>query len=237
MENIENEEEATQIIDYDAIRLENINKNEEFLESIGLGSRSNSVRRSSSSSANRSMSRQQSSSAGMIERLSSENGNGVNDDDDENVTSGVKRAANRRVKKDVEPFEDTAQLTEVRRSKRVRNIPAEAVTVADMLQLTNKDDAREYKRAHRNIDFNEELIENVQVDDDDDVRRSPITNARVRQLIDQINPDHSDMISDKELGHCVMRVQSMTNRALGNRLKMISRFAAWFPLSLFLILH
>jgi hypothetical protein len=80
---------------------------------------------------------------------------------------------------------------------------------------------------HSDEDYDEDNDTNnhTNYDIDGDVDRIPITKASVRELIKTSNQEHSDMIGDTQLVHCVHRIQTMKNRALRHRIAVISRFS------------
>jgi hypothetical protein len=192
-----------QASEYETRRLENIAKNEEFLRSIGLsasGARNN----------------------GMINRSISTSDNNGNEDVKD---AGVKRPRSRRVVKnedDNEPNDDdnNRQYVEVRRSKRISNVPVEDDQHGDS-SIPAELRATRVALKRSDVIYKEEIT----IDDDDEFPRIRITPVIVRNLIVSSNPDHDDLISNEQLLHCVHRVQSMSNKALGNRLKTIVRAA------------
>lgn len=59
--------------------------------------------------------------------------------------------------------------------------------------------------------------------DDDDVIRKKITAQQLREFIDSQSPRDSENISNQAIEHCVYRIWTMSNHALGNRINSISR--------------
>lgn len=58
--------------------------------------------------------------------------------------------------------------------------------------------------------------------DEDGTIRNPITAPSLRTFIESLNESHSEDISNSAIVHCVDRIKSMPNRALANRVKAIS---------------
>ena len=53
--------------------------------------------------------------------------------------------------------------------------------------------------------------------------RRKVTAESLRSHIERANPKHSDLISNEAVVHCVHRLTSMSEKALGNRVRTISR--------------
>ena len=53
--------------------------------------------------------------------------------------------------------------------------------------------------------------------------RRKVTAASLRSHIERANPKHSNLISNEAVVHCVHRLTSMSEKALGNRVRTISR--------------
>ncbi len=60
---------------------------------------------------------------------------------------------------------------------------------------------------------------NLSVDDDEDTGRRKVTAKVLRQLMDKKNKAHSDEVSNEAIQHCVMRISSMSKKALSTRLE------------------
>ena len=73
--------------------------------------------------------------------------------------------------------------------------------------------------------------------DAETVRRNKITAKMLRELIDNTNKEHSELISDDAITHCVYRITSMSNKALGTRIKMIARAAGQNSYEKLLVFH
>ena len=58
--------------------------------------------------------------------------------------------------------------------------------------------------------------------DNEETDRHPISSNELRTFIDQCNPFHSEMISDKAIVHCTSRIHAMNNDSLGKRIRAIS---------------
>ena len=84
------------------------------------------------------------------------------------------------------------------------------------------------------------ILDDFKVDinpDDDTVKRNKITAKMLRDLIDETNKEHSELISDDAITHCVYRITSMSNKALGTRIKMIARAAGQHSYEKLLVFH
>jgi hypothetical protein len=73
--------------------------------------------------------------------------------------------------------------------------------------------------------------------DDETVKRNKVTAKMLRETIDQTNKGHSEIISDEAITHCVYRITSMSNKALGTRIKMIARAAGQHSYEKLLVFH
>ena len=60
--------------------------------------------------------------------------------------------------------------------------------------------------------------------DNEETDRHPISSNELRAFIDQCNPFHSEMISDKAIVHCTSRIHTMNNDLLGKRIRAISTY-------------
>ena len=60
--------------------------------------------------------------------------------------------------------------------------------------------------------------------DNEETDRHPISSNELRAFIDQCNPFHSEMISDKAIVHCTSRIHTMNNDSLGKRIRAISTY-------------
>ena len=60
--------------------------------------------------------------------------------------------------------------------------------------------------------------------DNEETDRHPISSNELRTFIDQCNPFHSKMISDKAIVHCTSRIHTMNNDSLGKRIRAISTY-------------
>jgi len=124
--------------------------------------------------------------------------------------SPMKRVKNEKVLIDLVPE---------RRSK--RHLPVDESTLVQLGDngdiIENKIGLKKQKKSYNRYEVT------VNLDSDDDSSKIKITNKSLREYINEKNAIHSSDISDEQLSHCVMRIRSMTARALGNRVKMIAR--------------
>ena len=139
----------------------------------------------------------------------------------ENIEPKLKKSPVKRVKNE----KIVIDLVPERRSKRY--LP---VSETKLVQLGDNGDVVEskigFKKPKKAYDPNVVKVDNVDnfdyVSDDNNVQRIKITNSSLRDFINEKNPTHSSEISDEQLSHCVMRIRSMTTKALGTRIKMIA---------------
>jgi hypothetical protein len=200
-------------IDYAAIREENLAKQDEFLRSIGLVG-AGSSRRSNNAVAGTTSTRQKiSKSIGSVGVIESQ----FISSDEIGSASSFKQASKQGKRNAELHVKDEPQISEVevRRSKRVRG-----VTANNDLEVDEHDNTvlvRVPYKPVRDTGF-------VEIDDEESVRRTPITARLVRDVIAASNDDHDEIITDEQLQHCVLRIQTMSNKALGTRIKMITRY-------------
>jgi len=105
-----------------------------------------------------------------------------------------------------------------RKSARVRGAPASSISLGangtDIEDPTNT--SRPKPKPIRNV------VEYVTIDDDE-APRDKITVISLGKFIDNCNSNHYDELSNSEISHGVMRIQSMSNHALSNRIKSIGK--------------
>jgi hypothetical protein len=134
----------------------------------------------------------------------------------ENIIPKVKKSPTKRVKSE----KNVIDLVPERRSN--RHITADENS---FVQLGDNGDIVESKiglKKQKKTYDRYDVVVNID-NDDDDAERIKITNQSLRDFIDENNTVHSSDISDEQLAHCVMRIRSMTTKALGNRVKAIAR--------------
>ena len=145
----------------------------------------------------------------------------------ENIEPKIKKSQVKRVKNE----HIVIDLVPERRSKRYLS-----VNDTKLVQLGDNGDVVESKigldpeKAYDRNDDNVNTVDNVDYVDYEDnvgdnrhIQRIKITNSSLRDFINKKNETHSSEISDEQLSHCVMRIRSMTTKALGTRIKMIAR--------------
>lgn len=117
-----------------------------------------------------------------------------------------------------------------RKSARRAGIKAEN----DFIQLNNVDNNESTIKMKRTI------LDDFHVDvnpDDETVKRNKITAKMIRDLVDETNKEHAELISNDAITHCVYRITSMSNKALGTRIKMIARAAGQHSYEKLLVFH
>ena len=175
-ENIEN-----QLSEYEIIRKRNIERNEDFLKSIGID-------------VNRNLNPTQS--------LQNE----------EPIFKKPKKKSNHKV---IIPTETSSDSSPVRR----RSSRLDPNLQSNKSNNTDEDHSaqriKQSKRVHR---------ETYSPSVDDGEERKPITEAELQQFILETNKEHYDIISNEAIHHCIMRLRSMSNKALLTRLKRIVIF-------------
>ncbi len=133
----------------------------------------------------------------------------------ENIIPKIKKSPTKRVKNE----NNIIDLVPERRSK--RHTTADETSFVQLGDnggiVESKIGLKKQKKTYDRYDVV------VNIDNDDDSERIKITNKSLRDFIDENNTVHSSEISDEQLAHCVMRIRSMTTKALGNRVKAIAR--------------
>ena len=73
-----------------------------------------------------------------------------------------------------------------------------------------------------------ENFQELEIGENDDgcyPSRQKVTPSSLRQFIEEASPEHSKMVSDQAIVHCVHRLNSMSEKALSSRTKTIARAA------------
>jgi len=187
---------AQAVSDFERLRLENIARNEEFLRSIGLAQTKASI----------------SALAPPPSKLKSN-----------------ERFSKRKPVYDDEIDHNSEKPIVKRRSSRLNpsissNINDQNKSLDDEV-LPYKPTVRYPRAFEKYEDDDEDYVENEEFPDSESTPRQRITVNSLRQFIINMNEEHSDMISNKAISHCVMRVSYMSNQALFTRINSICRGA------------
>jgi hypothetical protein len=143
------------------------------------------------------------------------------------ITAAIKKKKNDKQKKDINDDDEEEPL---RKSARRAGLSADI----DTSFFSNLDGEEPF------IKMKKIILDDFKVDinpDDETVKRNKVTAKMLRELIDETNKEHSDMISDDAITHCVYRITSMSNKALGTRIKMIARAAGQHSYEKLLVFH
>ena len=177
---------AAPLSDYEQLRQENIRKNQEFLNGLGLRDKKNAKSNAPSSSSS-------------------------------TLSSSGKSQRRKRGAGDVESDSLILHDTGTRKSARIRGIQLETPNedVHANVVVSKKGGIALDEKRH-DAALNEVFI------DDEGISRHKISAAALREYIEKNSSLHADSISDKDIIHTVYRVQSMSNKALGNRIRAIS---------------
>eukprot|EP00981_Chlorochromonas_danica_P010281 scaffold3079_cov187-Ochromonas_danica.AAC.8 len=203
--------------EYEKIRLDNIKRNEEYLASLGLTS---SIPKTRSSSTTTARSSSSSSSLNKAKRKRSLDSIEFNDDD-ENDEVGRHRIS---------------ELQPTRRSRRISSLKSSSSSNNDnnikeeeepfYFLEDNKNASSSSKRGSSNL---EGLYFTDSIDwTDEDLhgdQRKIITAPQLRALIQSMNPEHDELISNTAVTHCAYRMSYMSNKQLVTRLQAVARAA------------
>jgi len=143
---------------------------------------------------------------------------------DTNTDNKTKKKKVEKIKKDNEINEEEP----VRKSARKAGIQPE------FIENSNYDESKS------SINMQKIVLKDFKVDinpDAETIKRNKITAKMLRETIDQTNKEHSEIISDEAITHCVYRITSMSNKALGTRIKMIARAAGQHSYEKLLVFH
>ena len=176
-ENIEN-----QLSEYEIIRKRNIERNEDFLKSIGID-------------VNRNLNPTQSLR------------------DDEPIPKKSKKKSNRNPNINIITYTETSSPIR-RRSSRL-DPSLKSISNNTDIEDNNDPFIKQSKRVPR---------ESYSPSIDNCEERIPITSFELRQFILETNKEHNNDISNDAINHCIMRLRSMSNKALLTRLKRIVIF-------------
>jgi len=141
------------------------------------------------------------------------------------ITAATRKKKNDKQKKEINDDEEP-----VRKSARRAGLSADI----DTSFFSNLDGEEPF------IKMKKIILDDFKVDinpDDETVKRNKVTAKMLRELIDETNKEHSDLISDDAITHCVYRITSMSNKALGTRIKMIARAAGQHSYEKLLVFH
>ena len=142
------------------------------------------------------------------------------------ITAAIKKKKNDKQKKDINDDEEEP----LRKSARRAGLSAD-IDTSFFSNLNGEEPFIKMKKI---------ILDDFKVDinpDDETVKRNKVTAKMLRELIDETNKEHSDMISDDAITHCVYRITSMSNKALGTRIKMIARAAGQHSYEKLLVFH
>lgn len=183
--------------EYEELRISNISRNEEFLRSLGLHDSNSSRSYSLTDSRHDSRCRKSSITKSNQCRKSSK----------------------------------SLQVLVTRRSKRIMPKNNDDRDDNNFIELSHKNTAIQtavMPKQSRIVDSSLSDGCNTQIyctDEMCDHTRIKINRDSLRLFIDNLNAEHSSKISDEQLSHCIMRIQSLSNKRLGTRVKMIARAA------------
>ena len=142
---------------------------------------------------------------------------------------GRKRKVTQDYNDQAEAKEDELKLLPTRCSSRLRNVPPstiEGLEVDGDVRVAVKVPRKQLQLEDLDITF-----------DAFEEPRIKITAVMLRSFIEGISPEHSEEISNEAINHCVMRIYTMSNRALGTRMKMIARAAGQHSYEKLLVFH
>lgn len=180
---------------YEQLREDNIQRNQAFLSSLGL----NDIKPVLRAKLARGRTRNDRSDDEIVE--DQELGEGFDEVDQENK---------KRIQSRSKRFRDNEPQPSRRSSRHSEAAP-------ELLQLDDSSE-RSVRQAKPLPSFSMEI--NV---DDEDVGRKKVSANVLRELITSQNLEHSELISDESIVHCLYRITSMSNKALSTRVKMIAR--------------
>ena len=198
-----------EVVTYQQLRASNIARNEAFLRGIGL--MPNNKQSSSSSSRKRTMTNKED------EEYIDENGADYNDDEHDMPNKAKKLKKNsHKASKFVPPVVDDSLC---RRSSRIKNEPPSSNLGVEGHAIDSSLSKTRTRQLVYDVDVDVDIFE----EGEDGEHKKRLTIHSLKAFIIAQNAIHAENISDEIIELTVFRVNGMSPKALGTRIKRISR--------------
>lgn len=213
------------VSEYEQLRLENMSRNQAFLDSLGLDDVKPNVAAKRSHGGKRKGRGRRGESSDDDDFESDEEDESDEDDDEKTRTSKrarrEKRAARAEKRFNKKSSSNPRRPIQEPSRRSFRAAAAAAGTVAPAEELYQLDDTNDTRGVRQSIPLPSFSID-IQVDDED-LGRKKVSAQSLRQRITNSNTKHTELITDEAIVHCAYRISSMSNKALATRVKMIAR--------------